>query len=132
MSSTLTVTNLTSTNLTDGGGTTSTFANVVKGAVKTWICLENTSTTAIVELDSFNVSSTTDVSNNDSQIDMTNAMSNANFCELGTHSGTALDRFISFVHTSKTSSRMFATAYDVTSGDVGVNRKNICAVGDLA
>ncbi len=118
-------------NLNDGTTSVAT-TFVTHGSVKAWICLENTTSSALVELDSFNVSSTTDVSNNDSQIDMTTAMNNANFCELGTHSGTALDRFISFVHTSKTSSRMFATAYDVTSGDVGVNRKNICAIGDLA
>jgi hypothetical protein len=105
-------------------------------AVKCWACFENTGSSDVVENDSFNVSSFTDTNSNDTQIDMTNAMSNANFCELATHGGssasTVQDRFISFVHTSKTSSRMFATAYDVVSGDVGVSEVNVTAVGDLA
>lgn len=103
-------------------------------AVKCWSCFENTSGSDVSVNESFNVSSHTDTNTNDTQIDMVNAMSNANFCELATHGGTSgvQDRFISFVHSDKTSSRMFATAYDVVSGDIGVNEKNICAVGDLA
>ena len=65
---------------------------------------------------------------------MTNAMSDANFCELATHGGASnvQDRFLSFVNANKTSSRMFQTAYDVVSGDIGVQEVNVCAVGDLA
>ena len=104
-------------------------------AVKCWACFYNAgSASDVSENDSFNVSSLTDTNSNDTQIDMTNAMSNANFCELATHGGVVgqQDRFLSFVHDSKTSSRMFQTAYDVGAGDTGVNEVNVCAVGDLA
>ena len=47
MSSTLTVTNLTATNLTDGGGTTSTFANINSGSAKTWVNFNGTGTAVI-------------------------------------------------------------------------------------
>ena len=102
-------------------------------AIKCWSCFQNTGGSDVSENESFNVSSLTDVNSNDTQIDMTNQMSNANFCELATHGGSTdvQDRFISFVHDNKTSSRMFATAYDVVSGDVGVNEVNVAAVGDL-
>tara|TARA_R100001460_G_scaffold44546_2_gene81351 strand:+ start:1525 stop:1908 length:384 start_codon:yes stop_codon:yes gene_type:complete len=102
-------------------------------AIKCWSCFQNTGGSDVSENESFNVSSLTDVNSNDTQIDMTNQMSNANFCELATHGGSTAvqDRFISFVHDNKTSSRMFATAYDVVSGDVGVNEVNVAAVGDL-
>ena len=103
-------------------------------AVKCWICLANTGGADVVVNDSFNVSSTTDTNSNDTQIDMTNAMSDANFCELGTHGGgsSQQDRFISFVDDNKTASRMFQTAYDVGTGDVGIEEANCCAIGDLA
>tara|TARA_B100000683_G_scaffold243499_1_gene252960 strand:- start:194 stop:595 length:402 start_codon:yes stop_codon:yes gene_type:complete len=58
MSSTLTVTNLTATNLTDGGGTTSTFANVVDGSIKAYSEQDNTGVTVNQSL---NQSSITDV-----------------------------------------------------------------------
>ncbi len=104
-------------------------------AVKCWACYANTAASDVSENDSFNVSSLTDVNTTDTQIDMTNAMSDANFCELGTHGGgtSQQDRIISFVNTSKTASRMFATSYDTsTDADVGVNEVNVCAIGDLA
>ena len=103
-------------------------------AVKCWICLTNAGGAAVVVKDSFNVSSTTDTNDNDTQIDMTNAMSDANFCELGTHGGSSSqqDRFISFVDDNKTASRMFQTARDVGTGDVGIEEANCCAIGDLA
>ena len=59
MSSTLTVTNLTATNLTDGAGTTSTFANVVDGSSKAWMSLTGTGTISVD--DSLNISSASDV-----------------------------------------------------------------------
>mgnify|MGYP003136387682 FL=1 len=59
MSSTLTVTNLTATNLTDGGGTTSTFANVVDGSIKAYSEQDNTGVTVSQSL---NQSSITDSS----------------------------------------------------------------------
>ena len=119
--------------LTDAAGT-GPVTLTKQVAVKCWACFENTGGSDVSENDSFNVSSFTDTNNNDTQIDMTNAMSDANFCELATHGGgtTVQDRFLSFVHDSKTSSRMFQTAYDVVSGDVGVNEVNVCAIGDLA
>jgi hypothetical protein len=104
-------------------------------AVKCWACFSNAgSASDLSENDSFNVSSFTDTNNNDSQIDMTNAMSDANFCELATHGGASnvQDRFLSFVNANKTSSRMFQTSYDIVSGDIGVQEVNVCAVGDLA
>ena len=58
MSSTLTVTNLTATNLTDGGGTTSTFANVVDGSIKAYSEQDNPGVTFNQSL---NQSSITDV-----------------------------------------------------------------------
>ena len=58
MSSTLTVTNLTATNLTDGGGTTSTFANVVDGSIKAYSEQDNTGTVTVNQ--SLNQSSITD------------------------------------------------------------------------
>ena len=115
------------------GGGAATLTKQV--AVKCWACFSNAgSSSDLSENDSFNVSSFTDTNNNDSQIDMTNAMSDANFCELATHGGASnvQDRFLSFVHDNKTSSRMFQTAYDIASGDIGVQEVNVCAVGDLA
>ena len=59
MSSTLTVTNITATNLTDGGGTTSTFANVVDGSIKAYSEQDN-STNPVTVNQSLNQSSVTD------------------------------------------------------------------------
>ena len=58
MSSTLTVTNLTATNLTDGGGTTSTFANINSGSAKAWMSLTGTGTISVD--DSLNISTAVD------------------------------------------------------------------------
>ena len=58
MSSTLTVTNLTATNLTDAGGTTSTFANINSGSAKAWMSLTGTGTISVD--DSLNISTAVD------------------------------------------------------------------------
>ena len=77
MSSTLTVTNLTATNLTDGGGTTSTFANVNSGIAKAWMNYKGTATNTI--RDSHNVSSVTDSGNGDYDMVFVSNMDNANY-----------------------------------------------------
>ena len=81
MSSTLTVTNLTATNLTDGGGTTSTFANVVDGSAKAFVNFNGTGTVAI--RGSQNVTSITDNASGDYDINFTNNMGNSNYCTTG-------------------------------------------------
>ena len=77
MSSTLTVTNLTATNLTDGAGTTSAFANINSGSVKAWCNVNQTSTQAI--RDSFNVTSITDVGTGATAITFTSSMSSGDY-----------------------------------------------------
>ena len=77
MSSTLTVTNLTATNLTDGGGTTSTFANINQGHSKAWVNFNGTGTVAI--RDSQNVSSLTDLSSANYTINFSNNFSAADY-----------------------------------------------------
>lgn len=81
MSSTLTVTNLTATNLTDGGGTTSTFANVVDGSSKAWCRWNGTGTAAIV--DSHNTSGLVDGGTGIYTLTWSSAMSNSNYCLVG-------------------------------------------------
>ena len=76
MSSTLTVTNLTATNLTDGGGTTSTFANVTSGTAK--VTLYSPATSARIS-DSFNVSSIDDDGTGQQGANITSALSSSNY-----------------------------------------------------
>ena len=83
MSSTLTVTNLTATNLTDGGSTTSTFADINKGRSQCWVNFTGTSTVTIE--DSLNTSSITDNSTGRYEANQTNNFANANYCI--THNG---------------------------------------------
>tara|TARA_B100002019_G_scaffold202596_1_gene175613 strand:+ start:4749 stop:5153 length:405 start_codon:yes stop_codon:yes gene_type:complete len=89
MSSTLTVTNLTATNLTDGAGTTSTFANINQGHSKAWVNFNTNTSTSIH--DSFNTASLTDNATGDTTQTFTNAMGNANFASSGAcnHGGIA-------------------------------------------
>ena len=77
MSSTLTVTNLTATNLTDGAGTTSTFADINSGSAKAWVNFNGTGT--IAARDSFNLSSLTDVSTARHAISLSSSMSSSNY-----------------------------------------------------
>jgi len=77
MSSTLTVTNLTATNLTDGGGTTSTFANINQGHAKAWANFTGVTTTAL--RDSFNVSSLTDNGTGNTTVNLSSNMGNTNY-----------------------------------------------------
>jgi len=82
MSSTLTVTNLTATNLTDGAGTTSTFANVASGTAKAWVNFDGTGT--IAARDSFNLSSLTDLGEGRYKTTVSNAMSGTSYMVLAT------------------------------------------------
>lgn len=79
MSSTLTVTNLTATNLTDGAGTTSTFANVTNGSAKAWVV----GTTSAGITDSVNVSSGVDNGIGNYSYSYTNNMANSTWCFSG-------------------------------------------------
>ena len=93
MSSTLTVTNLTATNLTDGAGTTSTFANVNSGSAKAWVNFNGTGTPAI--RGSQNISSLTDYATGTQGINFSSNMNDVNFavsstCQYGT-GGTSLN-----------------------------------------
>ena len=74
MSSTLTVTNLTATNLTDGGGTTSTFADINSGSAKAWVNFNQQGTYAT--RDSFNVASLTDNATGDATMNFSSNMGN--------------------------------------------------------
>ena len=76
MSSTLTVTNLTATNVTDGGGTTSTFANINSGSAK--VSLYSPATSASIS-DSFNISSIDDDGTGEQGANITSALSSANY-----------------------------------------------------
>jgi len=84
MSSTLTVTNLTATNLTDGGGTTSTFANINQGHSKAWVNFNGSGT--IAARDSHNVASLTDNSTGDYSVNYTNNFANDDYCGGGSSS----------------------------------------------
>ena len=87
MSSTLTVTNLTATNLTDGGGTTSTFANINQGHAKAWVNFNGTGT--IAARDSFNVASLTDNGTGNHDMNFTNNMSNSDYSTGGSSADSA-------------------------------------------
>ena len=82
MSSTLTVTNLTATNITDGAGTTLTFNNVTSGSAKAWVNLNGTGTAAV--RDSFNNASITDNGTGDYSTTVTNAFANVNYACVAT------------------------------------------------
>ena len=79
MSSTLTVTNLTATNLTDGSSTTSTFANVVDGSIKAYSEQDNT---GVSVNQSLNQSSITDSSTGHKIHTWTTAFSNNTYLGL--------------------------------------------------
>ena len=87
MSSTLTVTNLTATNITDGGGTTSTFANINSGSAKAWINFDGTLADSSVNLTgvrgSFNVASLVEGGTGIYTLNWSSAMSNSNYCLVG-------------------------------------------------
>ncbi len=85
MSSTLTVTNLTATNLTDGSSTTSTFANVADGSAKAFLNFNGTGTVAIRA--SFNVSGIVDNTTGDYTTNFTNNMSSADYTVTAANGG---------------------------------------------
>ena len=82
MSSTLTVTNLTATNITDGAGTTLTFNNVTSGSAKAWGSIDQDSTDHPT-YDSFNVSGTVDDNTGNTVVSFTNSMGNADYAIAG-------------------------------------------------
>ena len=86
MSSTLTVTNLTATNLTDGSGTTSTFANVVDGSAKVF---SKTSADGTSITKSFNVSSLVDTNTGQQTININSNMSDGDYIvQVGKHTSS--------------------------------------------
>jgi len=99
MSSTLTVTNLTATNLTDGGGTTSTFASINEGHAKAWVNFTGTGTVAID--DSTNMSSVTDNSTGRYNPNFATSFATANYCV--TH-GCQFVNFNGYFHSYHTKS----------------------------
>tara|TARA_R100001463_G_scaffold100316_1_gene154784 strand:- start:251 stop:643 length:393 start_codon:yes stop_codon:yes gene_type:complete len=130
MSSTLTVTNLnttnvTATNLTDGGGTTSTFANINSGISRAW---SNSSSTAI--RDSFGISSFTDNGTGDYSHALTNSFSSTNYvmAAAGFSSGARTVVFDS----GSTASSARVHVYVTSSGSINDNSSNFALFGDLA
>lgn len=139
MSSTLTVTNLTATNLTDGGGTTSTFANVTSGTAK--VTLYSPATSASIS-DSFNVSSIQDDNTGRQGVNYTSSLSSANYTNtLGLQTvnlqNTAAANRVTGVYQKTASDVKIWSDYSYTNslysgGFEGSIQINMAAFGDLA
>tara|TARA_B100000900_G_scaffold392671_1_gene388402 strand:- start:32 stop:439 length:408 start_codon:yes stop_codon:yes gene_type:complete len=135
MSSTLTVTNLTATNLTDGGGTTSTFANVASGTAKAWVNFDGTGT--IAARDSFNVSSLTDNGTGNHDMNFASNMGNSSYSTGGSSADIARYSINHMPHsnrstTSLTTQPLYAASF-VGGGTVHDASDNCLQVfGDLA
>lgn len=124
MSSTLTVTNLTATNLTDGGGTTSTFANVRAGSLKSYIFGDD----AANILKSLNVSGGVDNGTGNYTYSFTSAMDSVNYsCGCAANSGN--DR--STMTNSKTASSYVVEVAQQNGNAVNSSHSSNVA-GDLA
>lgn len=130
MSSTLTVTNLTATNLTDGSGTTSTFANISQGHAKAWVNFDQYSTNSI--RDSYNVSSVSDDSAGKHTITFNNSMSNTSYIA----NVTASNHVNHLIGCTQSGSAFAAASVQVTTNTTtafGDNERACTAVnGDLA
>ena len=122
MSSTLTVTNLTATNLTDGAGTTSTFAKVNSGSAKAWIDISGDLASIP---DSFNISSLDDDGTGDGGINLTSSMGSANYTITASSEDNNASSSIT-VH-DLTQGTKTASGYDfeVVFVNSGTNRTNI-------
>ena len=128
MSSTLTVTNLTATNLTDGAGTTSTFANVASGSAKMWISFNGTGTPAIYE--SLNVSSLTDVSTGRFLGNFSNSFSSSTY-NVSQGAGQ-VDRFMQYQGNSTAVSYLDMRVTDAATSYADVAYNSSSVTGDLA
>lgn len=135
MSSTLTVTNLTATNLTDGGGTTSTFANINSGSAKAWVDYTTITTTAA--RDSFNVASLTDLGTGATTINYTSSMSSSNYAGvMYTGANDASTAYTTFNNQylgglgSKTTSSISLGSYNASFQDS--HKNDLVIMGDLA
>ena len=132
MSSTLTVTNLTATNLTDGGGTTSTFANINSGSAKAFINYTESGSFSVAK--SFNVASEVDNGNGDISYTLTSAMSDANYISSG-EAGGNLSTFYSRIttHHGSTSTVVRMRSTNSTSYTTNTIFRACSAIfGDLA
>jgi len=134
MSSTLTVTNLTATNLTDGGGTTSTFANVTSGIAKAWINFNGTGT--IATRDSHNVSSLTDKGTGSYNVNFSNNMSDGNYAGITSGDGTGVANVICVNANSSRSNTTAASGYGIapatSSANADLSYVYLAVHGDLA
>ena len=142
MSSTLTVTNLTATNLTDGSSTTSTFANVVDGSAKVWASMDASSGTPTLE-DSLNTSSVTDHGTGLFDFNYTNNMGNSNYSISYYHNGNAASTTfgtpvigLGITYSSlggRVASKFGVATYDGGTSSFKDSKRNYCSVhGDLA
>ena len=132
MSSTLTVTNLTATNLTDGAGTTSTFANVNSGTAKAWMTM--TGDGSAID-DSFNTSSLTDTATGQFTQNYTNSFNNVHYSWCGQQESTfsVTGAIIAHNHSTKTVSGTELYTYVAGSGGNIDTEENCTQVqGDLA
>jgi hypothetical protein len=122
MSSTLTVTNLTATNLTDGSGTTSTFANIATGTAKVLLYYGSQ---AIIS--STNISSVTDSATGQLAISFSNNFANDDW--VGHH--TTEDEQ-PYINTDRTVSGVTLINKDRTDGTTDASDGNATIYGDLA
>ena len=125
MSSTLTVTNLTATNLTDGGGTTSTFANINSGSAKAWF---NSSSTALRT--SFNVSSFVDNGTGDYTHNLTSAFNTEDYAA-GTAGYSGSARTV-VIDSANTASDVRVHTYLTSSGAQNDASSLVIVCGDRA
>lgn len=129
MSSTLTVTNLTATNLTDGGGTTSTFANVASGTAKAWANLNGSS---FGLRDDFNISTAVDNGTGDYTLNFSNALANTNYSAVVTSDDSGSSRAFAQSKTYATSSFVATIKRGDTGATVDKDIVSAAVHGDLA
>ena len=120
-------TNVTATNLTDGGGTTSTFANVARGSAKAY----SNSTSASVLNEGFNISSTADSATaGRTDVNLTSAMSSTNYVVNSNTVGTSNDGLVSV--RIESSSLFKSYVFDANTGSRTDYRVGSTVTGDLA
>jgi len=120
--STLTVTTLSSTNLSDGTNSTST-TNAIKGSAKAWVVW--TSPTSPSISGSYNVSSVTYVTTGNWTVNFTNALNNANYSSVGSSDALLANTNFSIVFGSNLAGGQYSTTACscacVNTGGTGAN-----------
>jgi len=111
-------------NLNDGTTTVAT-TYVTNGSAKAWVNFKGTGT--IAARDSFNVSSLTDNSTGNYNVNLTNNMSNTSYCWSGIN-----NTFHSATSTVLTTSSYNLQSYDLSHASVDVALFNTAIQGDLA